>query len=67
MAKYKINHQEITGKKGNPMYKNQIHDESKFVDGSIEYLKSIGAIEASEVEEIEEKAKKPAKKSDKPE
>ena len=66
MATYKINKSEITGKKGIRLYKNQIIDEKHFVNGSIDHLVSIGAIEAAEVEETEGKAEKAEKTAKKP-
>jgi hypothetical protein len=67
MTKYRINKCEITGKKGVRMYKNQVIDQKQFVDGSIDYLVSTGAISAVKNEEIPKKAEKGSKKAEKDE
>jgi len=64
MAKYKINKFEITGKKGIPLYKDQVVDQKQLVDGSIDHLVSIGAISAVGDEEIPKKAEKGSKKDE---
>jgi len=66
MATYKILKSEITGKKGVSFYKDQTIDEKHFVNGSIDHLVSIGAIEAAAVEKTDEKAEKAGNTTKKP-
>jgi hypothetical protein len=65
MAKYRINKHEITGKKGVRLFKNQVVDEKKFVDGSVDHLVSTGAISAVKAEDLQKMAEKASKKTEK--
>jgi hypothetical protein len=65
MTKYRINKHEITGKKGTPMYKDQVVDERQFVDGSVDHLVSIGAISAVKADDLPKSGKKGSKEDDK--
>ncbi len=67
MTKYKINKCEITGKKGIPLYKDQIVDEKQFVEGSVDHLVSTGAISAVKAEDMPKTPDKGSKKSEKDE
>ena len=65
MAKYNINDSEITGVKGISMFKNQIIDEVKFVDGSIDNLLKCGSISAvEEVAKVDKKIVEVPKKAE---
>jgi hypothetical protein len=60
--KYLIEKHEVTGKKGQSFFKNQVIDEKQFVDGSIDHLVSIKAISRFVPEEVKETPKKAAEK-----